>query len=77
MITSFSKETCSDGPSPSPPSPSPGPTPDQCERDKHGPPCTDDDECKKYKYCLRCASSGYCTEEPDVAAAPVVKKMLK
>ena len=64
----FTKETCSSGPSPGPsphPGPSPGPTPDQCEPDKHGPPCDDDADCKKYKYCVRCASSGYCTEVPD------------
>ena len=64
----FKKETCSSGPSPGPsphPGPSPGPTPDECEPDKHGPRCDSDAECKHYKYCVRCASSGYCTEVPD------------
>jgi len=49
------------------PSPAKAPAPhstDKCEPNKHGPPCTTDDQCKQYTDCIRCASSGYCTLVP-------------
>lgn len=51
-------------PSPSPPSPSG----DHCVPDKHGPPCHDDADCRKYSGCVRCAHSGFCTSTPDNTA---------
>lgn len=49
------------------PSPSHAPSPHstgQCVHDEHGPPCTTDAECLKVKDCVRCASSGFCTDVP-------------
>jgi hypothetical protein len=28
-----------------------------------GPKCSSNKDCKKFRHCLRCAHSGYCTEE--------------
>lgn len=35
-----------------------------CEPDAHGPPCRTDEDCSPFAGCVRCASSGYCTEVP-------------
>ena len=35
-----------------------------CEVDMYGPKCTTDDDCSDVPNCVRCASSGYCTEVP-------------
>lgn len=51
----------SSGPSPSS---APSPSADACIPDHHGPPCSGDSDCVHYANCLRCAKSGYCTEEP-------------
>ena len=51
------------------PSPGKAPSPSsqgQCVKDEHGPPCTTDAQCLKVTNCVRCASSGFCTEEPKV-----------
>jgi ribonuclease I len=47
--------------------PTPPPTPNNatsCEPSEHGPVCANDDECELYGACVRCASSGYCTDVP-------------
>ena len=55
----------SPGPGPAPgPSPGPGPSPDQCVENEHGPKCSSDADCSKFPHCVRCAHSGYCTDEP-------------
>eukprot|EP01049_Picozoa_sp_SAG25_P004278 SAG25_NODE_266_length_10666_cov_14.508943_9_plen_320_part_00 len=51
-------------PSPSPPSPSAH----QCVPNKHGPACKEDSDCTSIRHCVRCAHSGYCTEQPQTAA---------
>ena len=52
-------------PEPEPPAPPAGTT---CVSGLHGPVCTKgaagDDLCKDYSGCLRCASSGFCTDVP-------------
>ena len=58
---------CGDGPAP-PPSPSSDdddtPSTGSCKPDEHGPPCTSDKQCAKYSGCVRCARTGYCTDQP-------------
>ena len=49
------------GPTPTPPTPTPA---GRSERGKHGPPCQRDDDCASVTSCLRCAKSGYCTDQP-------------
>jgi ribonuclease T2 len=61
QITAFSS------PPPSPPSPPPPPPPQggsSCLPNQHGPLCTADAQCLNYANCLRCATSGYCTNMP-------------
>ena len=38
-------------------------------RNQHGPPCSSDADCKGVPDCVRCAHSGYCTDQPLLAAA--------
>jgi hypothetical protein len=40
-----------------------------CEPNARGPACTTDSDCTGLADCVRCASSGYCTEVPLAAAA--------
>ena len=48
-----------------PPTPPPAPNnATSCEPDEHGPVCASDTECEQYSSCVRCASSGYCTNVP-------------
>jgi len=47
-------------PSPTPPTPSTG----KCVTGQHGPKCSADSDCTQYSDCIRCASSGYCTNVP-------------
>lgn len=35
-----------------------------CEPDTHGPKCASDSDCRRVGGCVRCASSGYCTDVP-------------
>ena len=35
-----------------------------CEVDAHGPKCSMDEDCSDVPNCVRCASSGYCTDVP-------------
>lgn len=57
-------------PTPSPPTPSPAPTPTpspapgQCVSGQSGPACSADGDCEGVEDCVRCASSGYCTDVP-------------
>jgi len=55
-------------PSPSPPSPSPAGT---CVPGQHGPKCSSDGDCQKGG-CKRCASSGFCTDQPKENEAAVL-----
>ena len=50
------------GPAPTPPAPTPPAT--SCERGVHGPRCTKDEQCTSVPKCIRCAKSGYCTDQP-------------
>jgi hypothetical protein len=50
---------------PGPPPPPPPPPASQCVPGKHGPPCSTDADCVGKVGCIRCASSGYCTDVPD------------
>jgi ribonuclease T2 len=45
------------------PTPAPG---TQCIPNTHGPACTTNANCTKFKGCIRCAHSGFCTDEPDL-----------
>ncbi len=64
--------SCADGiripPVGSVPAPSAAPAPStpgtQCVPDKHGPPCSSDGDCAGIPHCVRCAKSGFCTEQP-------------
>ena len=52
------------------PTPSLPPTPvpaGQCSKSQHGPPCSNDAQCTAYRNCVRCASSGFCTDQPKAA----------
>ena len=51
---------CGSGP-PVPPAP---PTPERCVPNVHGPPCKADGDCTALPGCVRCAHSGFCTDEP-------------
>merc|ERR1712232_1431902 len=57
----------SPGPSPSPPSPpsppAPSPQAGSCQPGQKGPKCSDDD-CASLHGCVRCAHSGFCTDQP-------------
>ena len=46
------------------PAPAPEPGADQCIMDAHGTHCQTDSDCTRYKNCVRCAHSGYCTMVP-------------
>jgi hypothetical protein len=35
-----------------------------CVANTHGPPCSSDAQCDAFSGCVRCASSGYCTDVP-------------
>merc|ERR1719401_1453609 len=50
------------GPSPSPPAPSP--RSGSCQPGRKGPKCSSDDDCKGLSGCVRCAHSGFCTDQP-------------
>ena len=64
--------SCADGvkipPVGSVPAPSAAPAPStpatQCVPGKHGPKCSSDGDCAGIPNCVRCAKSGFCTEEP-------------
>lgn len=36
----------------------------QCVSGQHGPACSSDAECQSVNGCLRCANSGFCTDQP-------------
>jgi len=55
-------------PSPPRPTPPPGPPATQCAPDQRGPPCTSDADCASKPNCVRCAHSGFCTEQPATEA---------
>lgn len=57
-------ELCGSQP-PTPPAPVPTPAPDMrvCVRGRRGPECSSDGECQ-LSGCLRCAHSGFCTDQP-------------
>mmetsp|Transcript_65538 Transcript_65538/g.156662 ORF Transcript_65538/g.156662 Transcript_65538/m.156662 type:complete len:284 (+) Transcript_65538:79-930(+) len=58
----FNESCSSGGPTPSPPAP---PTPGaSCQAGLHGPACQTDADCKNVAGCVRCAHSGYCTDQP-------------
>ena len=65
-VAQFSS-VCGGGPAP-PPSPSKDdddtPSTGSCKPNEHGPPCTSDTQCTKYSDCVRCARTGYCTNQP-------------
>lgn len=49
---------------PSPPRPSPpAPAGATCVLNTHGPKCSTDTDCASVPHCIRCAESGYCTEQ--------------
>lgn len=48
------------GSRPTPPTPTPT---ERCVHDEHGPPCESDDDCG-FPGCVRCAHSGFCTDQP-------------
>lgn len=50
-------------PHPHPPPGPPGPPATQCAPDQRGPACKTDADCKNVPNCVRCAHSGFCTEE--------------
>lgn len=53
-----------DPPSPSPkPTPVPAPAAGQCIPGRRGPKCSLDADCKGLSGCLRCAHSGFCTDQ--------------
>jgi len=45
------------------PAPTPGPA-GQCVHGQRGPACTTDAQCTKLTNCIRCAKTGFCTDEP-------------
>jgi len=53
-------------PSPPAPSPVPGPAPagDTCVIGRKGPACSSNEDCAGLKGCVRCAHSGFCTDQP-------------
>jgi hypothetical protein len=64
----------------SPPAPSPSPTPSPpppsphtgaCVHNKKGPKCSSDGDCSGLTGCIRCAHSGYCTDQPLLHAANI------
>jgi len=58
----FNESCSSGGPTPSPPAP---PTPGaSCQAGLRGPTCQTDADCKNVAGCVRCAHSGYCTDQP-------------
>ena len=57
-VAAFPK-LCGGGPVP-PPTPPGG----QCVPSKHGPPCAADSDCVNKTGCVRCAHSGFCTNDP-------------
>ena len=57
-------QTCGSQPPPPPSPPSPKPSAAQCVPNKHGPRCKVDSDCTSFLHCIRCAHSGYCTEQP-------------
>jgi hypothetical protein len=48
------------GPAPAPPAPTPA---GYCAPNQHGPKCSSDAECIHVPSCVRCAKSGYCTNQ--------------
>jgi hypothetical protein len=61
--------TCGDGPvmmlplnTSYPPAP-PAPPATQCASGHHGPACKADADCTAYSGCVRCAKSGFCTDQ--------------
>lgn len=66
-VADFSSICGGSGPAPGPsPGPvPPGPTPSgYCAPNQHGPKCKSDAECIHIPSCVRCAKSGYCTNQP-------------
>jgi len=59
---------------PLPPEPTPSPAPTQCVSGQHGPPCSSDNDCRNMTGCIRCATSGFCTDvalpEPTPSPSP-------
>ena len=51
------------------PTPTPGPVPNSCSSNAHGPPCRRDSDCLHTSECVRCASTGFCTNQPLVGDA--------
>jgi hypothetical protein len=52
---------------PTPPAPSPATT---CMKGRRGPKCSSDDDCNNLHGCVRCAHSGFCTDQPLPWIAP-------
>mmetsp|Transcript_106746 Transcript_106746/g.297115 ORF Transcript_106746/g.297115 Transcript_106746/m.297115 type:complete len:270 (+) Transcript_106746:70-879(+) len=66
-------------PSPSPPAPAPTPGPapaGQCVPGRHGPRCTCDADCAGLEGCVRCAHTGFCTNQPTAAGSQVAVLLL-
>lgn len=51
------------GPSPPAPSPAPSPSTGSCVPGRQGPKCSSDADCTGLSGCVRCAHSGYCTDQ--------------
>ena len=47
--------------------PGPAPSPPSCVPGVHGPACDTDADCAGKPNCVRCAHSGFCTDEPPAA----------
>lgn len=62
-VNEFDKVCGSDDPRPTSP-----PVPEQCVPMQHGPPCAGDDDCDDVSGCVRCAKSGFCTDQPKPAS---------
>lgn len=59
-------------PVPTPPAPAPSPSGGSCVPNKKGPKCSADTDCKGLSGCVRCAHSGYCTDQP-LASQPFLQ----
>lgn len=63
-VSDFKHACGGSGPSPAPPGP-PAPAPSgQCATGTQGPACSTDSDCTGFTGCVRCASSGHCTDIP-------------
>ncbi|CAK0794031.1 unnamed protein product [Prorocentrum cordatum] len=62
------QEVCGGGappaPGPSPPGPAPPAPAEACAKGRKGPKCGSDSDCSGIQGCVRCAHSGFCTDQP-------------